>query len=340
MKLNKADANAWIATPPPDRPGTLIHGDDAMRVALKRQELIANLTGPDAEEEMRITRLQAADLSGDKAALADAVKAQGFFPGPRAVLVEDATNNQAKVVLAALDDWRPGDAHMVVTAKAQKPSSALRKAFESHKATACIGVYDEPMSRADIAEALSKAGLTRVDPDAQAALNDLAAALDPGDFRQLLDKLSLYKSGDETALSPEDVAACAPASTEADPDEIVAIVADNRVERIGPVMARLWSQGAQPVALCIAAQRHFRTLLTAAADPGGPGAGIGRLRPPVYGPRRDAMLRQAQHWGTPRLEQAVHLLTDTDLALRSSARAPAAALLERAFIRLAMMGKR
>jgi len=94
----------------------------------------------------------------------------------------------------------------------------------------------------------------------------------------------------------------------------------------------------QPVGLCIAAIRHFRALYTVASDPGGPAKGVARLRPPVFGPRRDSMQRQAQAWGAARLEAAVTVLTDTDLALRSAGRtAPAMALVERALIRLAMM---
>jgi DNA polymerase-3 subunit delta len=86
--------------------------------------------------------------------------------------------------------------------------------------------------------------------------------------------------------------------------------------------------------------RHFRQLHVVASDPGGPSEGIGRLRPPVFGPRRDRILRQAQTWGMHRLEQALSLLTDTDLTLRSSAQAPAMALMERALIRLAMLARR
>lgn len=340
MKLSKPDAAAWIARPPEDRPGTLIHGEDAMRVALKRRDLVAALIGPDGDAEMRLARLTPAELTADRAALTDALKAQGFFAGPRVVLVEDATNTHAKPILAALDAWAPGDAHLVVTARALRPASPIRKAFEAGKRTAAIAVYDEPLSAADTREALARAGLDHIDRDAEAALQSLAARLDPGDFRQLLDKIALYKSGDDAPLTADEVALSAPASTEADTDEIVAIVADGRADRIGPVLGRLWAQGAQPVALCIAANRHFRTLLTAAADPGGPGAGVGKLKPPVYGPRRDALLRQAQNWGLHRLERGLRLLVDTDLTLRSASRAPAAAVLERAFIRLAMMGKR
>jgi DNA polymerase-3 subunit delta len=169
----------------------------------------------------------------------------------------------------------------------------------------------------------------------------LSRALDPGDFRQTVEKLALYKTGDPAPLSARDITACAPASTEADLDEVLAIVAEGRTGEIAPVLRRLKAQGVQPVGLCIGAARHFRALYMVASDPGGAGQGINRLRPPVFGPRRDQMLRQAQNWGAARLEQALGILTETDLTLRSAAqRAPEMALVERALIRLAMLAVR
>ena len=171
-------------------------------------------------------------------------------------------------------------------------------------------------------------------------LQALSRVLDPGDFRQTMEKLGLYKLGDSTPVSPEDVAACAPSSTEADIDDILNIVAESRTAEIGQVMQKLAAQGVQPVGLCIGATRHFRTLYAAASDPGGASSGLARVRPPVFGPRRERMVRQAQKWGVFKLEQALSLLTETDLQLRSTSRAPAMPLVERALIRLAMLGAR
>ncbi len=340
MKLSARDARDWIAKPPPDRPGTLIYGEDAMRVALKRQELVANLTGAGAEEEMRITRLQGGELRREKAALADAMKAQGFFPGPRVTLVEEATNQVADPILAALQDWRPGDAHMVVTAGQQKPASALRKGFEKHATAACIAVYDEPPDRAEIERWIAEAEIPAPDRDAQAALTSLAAEMGPGDLRQVLTKIGLYMHGTGGPTTAQDVAACAPASTEADLDDVLHATAEGRTAEIAPILGRLAAQGAQPVQISIAAMRHFRQLHQAAADPGGAGSGVAKLRPPVYGPRRDALMRQAQRLGRHDLETAIGLLIETDLTLRSTARAPQMALVERLLIRLSMMGRR
>ncbi|MBD3665667.1 DNA polymerase III subunit delta [Sulfitobacter sp. TSTF-M16] len=329
MKLNTRDANAYFARPDAGKTGLLIYGGDAMRVALKRQEFLKNLLGPDAETEMRLTRMSAGELRRDPAMLLDAIKAVGFFPGPRAALVEEANDNIAKILVDALADWQPGDAQIVVTGGDLKKTSKVLKAFEGHKNAYAAAIYDSPPDRAEIERMLAEARLSP-EADAMELLSDLARAIDPGDFRQTLEKLSLYKLNDSTPLTTDDVAACAPTSTEADVDDILHVVAEARTGDIGPVMAKLQAQGVNAVTLTIMATRHFRTLYRIAASPGAP----------IWGVRdRDRAQRQAKSWGAAKLETALTVLTDTDLTLRSAGQhAPALALVERAFIRLAMLG--
>lgn len=130
MKLSGADATRYFAKPDPKRTGLLIFGQDAMRVALRRQEVIAALIGPEGEAEMRLTRIPAADLRKDPAVLLDAMKSQGFFPGPRVAFLEDATDTAAPLVAIAMKDWRPGDATILVTAGGLTGKSALKKLFD------------------------------------------------------------------------------------------------------------------------------------------------------------------------------------------------------------------
>ena len=338
MKLSPRDAPAYFARPDPTRPGLLIYGADAMRVALRRQEVIAALLGPNGEEEMRLARMTGAELRKDPAALDAAMKAQSFFPGQRVAFLEEANDAVIDAVAAALEEWQDGDAVLVVTAGALKPTSKLRKLFEGHKAAYVAAIYDDPPSRAEIEAALKAAGLGEISTDAMRDLTALSRALDPGDFRQTVEKIGLYKLGDPEPLQPADIALCAPLSVEAELDEILHIVAEARPGEVGPVMKRLRAQGVQPVGLCMAASRHFRALYTAASDPGGVAKGMSSLRPPVFGPRRDRMQRQAQNWGAARLEDALTMITDTDLQLRSAGQtAPPMAVLERTLIRLSMM---
>lgn len=340
MKLTGGAANSYFRKPDPSHTGLLIFGADHMRVASKRQEAIAALVGPQGEEEMRLTRINAADLRKDPALLNDAIKAQGFFPGHRVAFVEDATDGLSKVLGAALSDWQAGDAQVVVTAGQLTAKSALRKVFEGHSNAVAIGIYDDPPSVADIEQALVAAGLGPPDRDVMDALMALASSLEPGDFRQTLEKVGLYMQGETAPLTVADVMANAPQSAEVDVDDVLDVVTTGQAAQLGPVLRNLYAQGVTPVTLCIGAMRHFRRLHVVASDPGGPGAGIGKLRPPVFGPRRNKIERQAGQWGRDRLERALTALTDLDLQLRSASTAPQGALTERTLIRLAMMARR
>lgn len=337
MKLAPRDIAAYTRAPDAKSAGCLIFGDDAMRVALRRQELLKALLGENAEQEMRLTRLAAADLRSDPAALLDAVKAVGFFPGPRAVFIDGATDGLAPVLAGAFSEWQPGDAQIIATAARLTAKSALRKLFEDHKTARAAAIYDDPPSRAEIASLLAEAGLRDLPRDAMDDLEALARSLPPGDLRQTIEKLGLYKRGDATPVSAVDIAAVAPLTREAELDDILHATAEADAGAIGPLLSRLSGQGVAPVTLCIAALRHFRTLHAAACHPGGAAAGLQAMRPPVFGPRRDRMLAQINRWGRDPLETALSLLVDTDLTLRSAQSAPQMALMERALIRLAMM---
>ncbi|WP_372841576.1 DNA polymerase III subunit delta [Phaeovulum sp.] len=339
MKPNPAAAARLLARPPADLPALLLYGADPMRVALKRQDLILQVIGAEGENEMRLARLDASDLRKDPAVLSDALRAQGFFPGARAVLVESATDSATATVQAALADWRAGDAMLVVTAGMLGKNSSLRKLFEVHPTAPCIAIYDNPPSSDEVAQTLTKAGLRGIGREAMIDLMALADALDPGDFRQTVERISLYKHGDTTPLSVNDVAACSPVTIEAEVDDLLNIVALGQEAAFGPMMARISGQGVLPVTLAIAAERHFRALLAAKSNPGGTAAGLSQARPPVMGPRRDRMLKQAQCWSVPKLEEALRHLFETDLALRSSTRAPASAMLERTLLRIAHLAQ-
>ena len=333
MKLAGAEARRYLAKPDPAKAALVIFGEDAMRVALKRAEAVLALGGPHADGEMRLTRIPAADLRKDGAALLDAIKASSFFPGVRVVVVEDATDGLTATLQTSFDAWRPGDANIVVTAGNLTGKSTLKTMAEKHFAVMCIGLYDDPPTREEIEAELKRAGLSQVPGDAMAELLTLSRALDPGDFRQTLEKIALYKFQDPLPLTPAEIAALAPATMETEAEELLDAVAELQMGSIGPILRRLEGQGVLPVTLCIAGLRHFTTLHLMSTDPEGPASGFAKAR--GFFKRRDRMMKQAGSWTTRQIEKALSLLVETDLTLRSSSRAPAMAVMERTLIRIA-----
>ena len=337
MKLDGDKANNYFTNPDTSHTAILIYGADTMRVALRRQELLKALIGDNAEEEMRLTRMSGSDLRSDPSLLLDGLKANGFFPGLRAVFVEGATDTNSAVIDAAMQDWQKGDAILVLTANQLNARSKLRKVIENNSNSVAIGIYNDPPNEKEIISIVSRYNLNNFESDAKKDLIALGRSLDPGDFQQTCEKLSLYKYKDDSVITSTDINLCAPVTVDAALDEAIHIIADARSDEVGPMLSRLFGQGMNPTTLCIAATRHFRNLHSAASHPSGPDVALSRARPPVFGLRKDRMVRQVRLWGGMRLEKALGVLTDTDLSLRSSSKAPAHAMLERAFIRISMM---
>ena len=147
MKLTGDKANNYFTNPDTSHAVILIYGADTMRVALRRQELLKALIGDNAEEEMRLTRISGSDLRSDPTLLLDGLKANGFFPGPRAVFVEGATDINSAVIDAAMQDWQMGDATLVLTSNQLNARSKLRKVIENNSNSVAIGIYNDPPNR-------------------------------------------------------------------------------------------------------------------------------------------------------------------------------------------------
>jgi DNA polymerase III subunit delta len=339
MKLAPRQAAGFLDRPDPAVPGILIFGADPMRVAERRQRLIAAQVGPQGEAEMRLERLDGGTLRKETALVVDALKARGFFAGPRAVLVDGAGELAVPAVEAALADWAQGDALLVVTAGELKPTSKLRKLFEGHRTALALAVYDDPPDRAEIEAWLAAEGLTRLPPDTLRELVALGQALEPGEFRQTLARIALYKLGDAVPLSLDEIALLAPAAPEAELDELIGAVAGGARAQIAPLVSRLSGQGTTPVAIAIGLIRHLRMLHRLLGDPAGPQRGLERMRPPVNFRLRDRVLREAGLWRPERLDEALSEAVALDMALRSSQPVPARALTERVLIRIAGLAR-
>lgn len=335
MKLSGGAGAAFCRRPDPSRAGALLHGPDAGLLGLRRRDLARALS---EDDPLRLTRLEPDQVRRDPAALDTALKSRGFFSGRQVVVIEGAKDGLTAAIAPLIGELMPDDGFLLVTGTALGPRSSLRKLFEGADRLVAIGLYPDPPDAHEIGQRLAEAGGPKaIDPAAMAGLEELGRALDPGSFERLLDTLALYAHGAEM-LTAEDLAALAPGGAGGDLDLLVMAVAQADAPRIGPLLARLGASGTAPASALGATARHFRRLVALASHPGGPRAAVEAARPPVRGPRRDALLADLRRWPAPRAEAALRQLFETERRLRSPGHRPEAAMVERALLRVALMG--
>lgn len=339
MKLSGRDAARFCKNPDHSLKAALIHGPDAGTVAVRRRELTAALLGEDADD-LRLSQLQAADVRKDASLLDTELKARGFFPGRRVVVVESATDGMSKTLSAILDTTDIEDAFLVLTAGVLPARSSLRKLFENDHSLAGLHLFQEIPNHTDIDEMLRNAGLKHgVEPDGAAILAELARNTDYGSFTQLIDLIAIFGVNQTTPLTAESISNVAPVQQDAEVDRFIEAVAHGKPTAIGPILSRLQVSGTKAVTLLIALQRQFRQMHLVGTAAGGPEAGLALVKPPLWGARKSEMQSLVRRWQPRRLEQAIQILLDTDASVRSSARAPEMAVVERCALRLAMMGR-
>lgn len=338
MKLNARDALQFCKAPDRRYRAALIYGEDGVEVSRRREMLVKALV--DDGEDPDLTRLDVAQARRDPAIITDAMRARGFFGGEPIVLIENGTDGLTAGLSDIFATAEEGDAFLIVTAGVLPARSKLRKLFESDPATVAAPCYQTALGRSEVEGLLKDAGISGFDDEALRDLVDFARSADIGALNDLIARLALYCLGSNTPLSSPDVIACLPGSGDADLDEVLDAVADGNAAVIGPIMSKLESQGVNATTLAISAMRKFKQL-HAISSAGGPAdAVISRLRPPVFGPRRDMLSRQARIWSTAKCEGALKLIFETDTALRGGAAAAGYPMLERMLIRLALGAKR
>ncbi len=339
MKVSARSAVRMVEERQASLPAVLLYGVDPLRVSALRAKIVAAWLGSGEGADLRLERLDGAELRRDPEALVLAMKAQGFFAGPRVVLVEGAGDAALDAVEAALSAFVPGDALIVLTAGDLRPQSKLRRLFEGHKHAAAVAVYDDPPTPEEIDRALAKVGFKALSSEARRDLHALAQALAPSEFELLLERLALFKQGDPTPLSPAEVEALAPTGIEAEVDDLITAATAGELRRIPLLVARLLGQGVSPVTMALALLRHLRLLHWLASEPAGAAAALERLRPPLPFRLRNRVLRELQRWEIRQLDAALTEAFQLDLSLRQSPVAPARALVERGFLKVAALAR-
>ncbi len=332
MKVPAARVAAFAARPDQKTAGLLLYGPDPLEIDVLRTRAVEALLST-AGEGADLSRLDAAEIRRDPAALSDALRSGGLFGGRPVVWLENAADGVAEAVRNALQNLPEDAGRLLVTAGQLNARSRLRKLFEDVPQLAALAVYPAIPDRAGIARQLRESGI-RADEDAVDALLAFAHDAEPADLRAAIRSLSLYMLSCDAPATPDDVAAILPGSVEGEAEDVVAAAAEKNLPAALAAFSRISRQSSAAIEVGMKLGRQFRQLHLLASAPGGPDQAVAALRPPLYGPRRDAMLRAARQWPLKPAETALEWILDAELQLRSSTETPAHAIVERLLVKI------
>jgi len=339
MKVQPREADAFCRKPPESVVAVLLYGPDGGLVR-ERAGLLRSQLVPEADDPFRLVEMTGDALRGDPARLRDEAQAMAFGGGRRVVTIREAGDGLTKLFEEFLKD--PGGDALILVEAGDLGPRGLRKAFEGAGNAAAVACYrdeGEGLKRL-IRTHLAEAGLETT-PD---AMEFLAARL--GGDRRLtrleLDKLVLYVGPGGAGEAPRQVdidaaQAVVGDSAERTQDDLVLAVAGGALATVVADLARVWAEGAAPVALLRAMARHLQRLhlahgLIAAGKR--PDDAVKSLRPPVFWKQQSALAAQARAWPADRLGWALARLLDTEAACKRTG-APAQLLAERCLVEIA-----
>jgi DNA polymerase-3 subunit delta len=345
MILNKAaDAERFIAAPPPPIRAAVIHGRDRSGVRERADALAARLV-PDAADPFAVGLIGEGE-SDDAGRLADELSAMSLLGGARLVRVHmaekaGADRIAAEALKAHLEGRHNPEAFLLIEAGALGKDSGLRRAAEAAKTAVCIPVYDDEPG--DLAR-LVRESLGRNGVGLTADVLELFTARLPrerGVLRQEIERLVLYLGpGSGTVGDPELLANHLGATAEASLSDAALDAAGGRVRPALEGLGRAAAEGEGGVAAVrvmgqhLARLRRIRVAVEGGAAPQAAAKSAG-----VFWKAEREILRQHRAWSAPALDQAQAEVAAADRACKASG-SPDTLLAERLYLGIAAQARR
>ena len=336
MKLKPHEVERFVAAPGPEIAAVLVYGPDRGLIAERAGALAVSVV-EDLQDPFRVTEITMARLKEVPSLLHDEFAAMSLLGGRRLLRFRDCDNGAVAPLSAALQEATGEAALLLCEAGDLTPRDGLRKWFEAAGNAAALPCYrDDGRNLHNVIREILNQHRLRADPG---ALDLLAAAL--GEDRQLtrreLEKLALYKAGDESAVSMADVEAVIAGGGPFALSDLAIAIASGDQAGLDKGLERVFAAGQNGIAILTGVRRYFQRLHSVVAD-SEKGLSLDqasrKLRPPLFFKERAAFLGHARAWRRRRIESALALLTQAELDSKSAG-APVEVICRRALMRLA-----
>jgi DNA polymerase-3 subunit delta len=321
VKIEPRNFDAFLKKPDARIRGVVVYGNDDGLVA-ERAAQLARSVCEDLKDPFRVVDIAGDALKNDPARLADEFSAMSLMGGRRVVRVRPAGEDSVKA-LENLVSATAGDALIVLEGGNLTPRSVLRTLAETEATLAALPCYadsEEDLER--LVESTAKAHGFTVEEDALAWIVERLGG-DRGQTRSEVDKLMLYKLGEESkSISLKDAAAVMGDSSAMEIDDVVGATFDGDLVTLDRALDRVFAEGGNPVQLVRALQRHadqLHIVSAHAANGGNLEAALFKARGlPRGGPVRRRFESHLRNWPLNRLSEVLKRVLDAELECKST----------------------
>jgi len=321
VKIEPRQVDAFLRKPDARIRGVVVYGSDDGLIA-ERAAQLARTVCADLGDPFRVVDIAGDVLKGDPARLADEFSAMSLMGGRRVIRVRPAGEESA-TALRNLVEAGAGDALIVLEGGNLTTRSTLRTLAETEGTLAALPCYpdtEEDLER--LVESAAKAQGFTVDDDALPWIVERLGG-DRGQTRSEIDKLMLYKVGDEsTVISLKDAAAVMGDSSSMEIDDVVGATFDGDLITLDRALDRVFAEGGNPVQLVRALQRHadqLHLVLGHMAAGGNLDSAMFKARgAPRFGPGRRRFENHLRSWPIGRLGEALRRILEAEIECKST----------------------
>ncbi len=316
MKIEPRQVEAFLKKPDSRIRGVVIYGNDDGLVA-ERAVTLAKAVCEDLNDPFRVVDIAGEVLKHDPARLADEFGAMSMMGGRRVVRVRPA-GEESVAALENLVAVTAGDALIVVEGGNLTPRSGLRALAETEACLAAMPCYmDNEAALEGLVESAARAQGLAVDADALPWIVERLGG-DRGQTRSEIDKLLLYKAGDDNkTITLADAVDILGDTAAIGIDDVIAATFDGELVALDRALGRVFSEGGHPVQLVRSLQRHADQLHLVSAHAGKGGnmeAAMFKARGlPRGGPVRARFERHLRAWPLPRLSASLTVILDAEI---------------------------
>lgn len=341
MKIEPRQVEAFLKKPDPKIRAVIVYGNDDGLVA-ERAAQLARTVCSDLTDPFRVVDIAGEALKADPARLATEFGEMSLMGGRRVVRVRPA-GEETVAALEALVEATAGDALIVVEGGNLSPRSGLRALAETEAVLAAMPCYLDSLEALEgLVESAARAQGMTLEPDALEWIVERLGG-DRGQTRSEIEKLMLYKSGDDNpTITHADAVAVLGDTSAVGIDNVIAATFDGDLVALDRALDRVFAEGGNPVQLVRAVQRHADQLHLVS----GHAAAGGNLETAMFkarglprgGPVRQRFERHLRTWPLTRLSAALQEILRAEQECKSTG-LPDEAIARRLCMRLGQVGR-